>query len=77
VWNDCNETRTYDERNVTHGEERTEREEELRKGGPFPVTAELVNVGVVRGLQWLGDGGSLRGRRGDGAGRDAARHMRS
>lgn len=46
----CKETRTYDERNVTHGEERTEREEELGKGSPFPMAAELLNVGVVRGL---------------------------
>ena len=70
----CNETRTYSERNVTHGEERTERDEELRKGGPFPMAAELVNVGVVRGLWLLGEGGRRGNER---AGRDAARHTRS
>lgn len=46
----CDEIKTYGESDVSHGEERTEREEELRKGGPFPMTAELVNVGIVRGL---------------------------
>lgn len=45
-----NERRTYDERDVTHGDERTESNEELREGGPFPVAAKLVNVGVVGGL---------------------------
>jgi hypothetical protein len=42
------------------------------------MAAELLNVGVVRGLWLLGDGGSLRGGGGgDRAGRCAARHMRS
>ena len=74
----CNERRAYDERHVIHGDKRTEGVEELRKGGPFPMATELVDVGVVRGLWLLGEVGCVRGRRGrDGASRDAARHARS
>lgn len=46
----CDDRRTYDESDVGHGEKRAECEEELRKGGPFPMAMELLNIGVVRGV---------------------------